>query len=225
MLKSGSRSSSQSRSRSRSRIPNWLVKNNRNWANIEEEANPNAFRPKSRSRSKAIEPKTATAAARAYGRGEVVHHKAPKCRSGATCADPDCTFFHGSQECNFAAGKKINTRRRIAGGKGNPQFGKAMRCNKGASCEFNHRNKTLRATTEKKIYERARLQQAPVLVSEADLVAAYPDIEYKAANAWSTKDMSAFDIKCLMTSLEKSPAEVEEHNDFIEIKFKLSRSR
>ena len=202
----------------------------RSWANMIEEEDPNFFKPKSRSRSrsraKAVEQKRATAAAIAYGRGEVVHHKAPKCRSGATCADPDCTFFHGSQECNFAAGKKINTRRRIAGGKGNPQFGKAMRCNKGAACEFNHRNKTLRASTEKKIYERARLQQAPVLLSEADLVAAYPDIEYRAADAWSTKEMSPFDVKCLMVSLEKSPADVEEHGDFIDIRFhNRSRSR
>ena len=98
-----------------------------------------------------------------------------------------------------------------------------MRCEKGAACEFNHRNKTLRATTEKKIYERARLQQAPVLVSEADLVAAYPNIEYKAADAWSTKDMSTFDSKCLMASLEKSPAEVEEHGDFIDIRFHTTR--
>ena len=226
MLKSESKSRSRSRSRSRSNLPNWLTKkNSRSWANIEEEANPNSFKQKSRSRSKAIEPKAATAAAIAYGHGNIIHHKAPKCQKGATCADPECTFFHGVKQCDFAAGKQINTRKRIAGGKPNPQFGKPMPCGKGAACEFNHRNKTLRSRTERKIFERARLQQAPVLLSENDLVAAYPDIEYKAADAWSTKEMSRFDRECLVRSLEKSPAEVEEHNDFIEIKFKLSRSR
>jgi hypothetical protein len=101
-----------------------------------------------------------------------------------------------------------------------------MVCWKGSACEFNHRSATRRASTEKKIYEKARLEQAPVLLSEADLVAAYPALEYKAADAWSTDEMSALDKKCLMVSLKKSPADVDEHGDFIDIRFhNKSRSR
>ena len=198
----------------------------RSWANMIEEEDPNFFKPKSRSRSKAVEPRAATAEAKAYGRGEVVHRRAPKCLKGSNCPNTNCTFFHGAKECNFAAGKHINTRKWLPGGKPNPQKGKKMACGKGSACEFNHRSATRRASTEKKIYEKARLEQAPVLLSEADLVAAYPALEYKAADAWSTDEMSALDKKCLMVSLKKSPADVDEHGDFIDIHFhNKSRSR
>ena len=191
----------------------------RSWANMIEEEDPNFFKPKTRSRAKAIEPREATAEAKAYGRGEVVHRRAPKCPKGSNCPNTNCTLFHGAKECNFAAGKHTNTRKWLPGGKPNPQKGKKMVCGKGSACEFNHRSATRRASTEKKIYEKARLEQAPVLLSEADLVAAYPTLEYKAADAWSTDEMSALDKKCLMVSLKKSPADVEEHGDYIDISF------
>ena len=98
-----------------------------------------------------------------------------------------------------------------------------MLCGKGTSCPFNHRNSTRRAKTERKIYENARLEQTPVLKSEADLVAAYPTLEYKAADAWSTDEMSPLDKECLKQSLKKSPqAEYKVHGDFIEINFNSS---
>jgi hypothetical protein len=101
-----------------------------------------------------------------------------------------------------------------------------MVCGKGSACEFNHRSTTRRASTEKKIYEKARLEQAPVLLSEADLVAAFPALEYKAADAWSTDEMTPLDKKCLMISLKKSPVEFDEHGDYIDIRFSSqSRSR
>ena len=211
---------SRSRSRSRSRLPNWLTKkNSRNWVNIEEEADPNSFKPKSRSRSKAIEPKNATAAAKAFGRGEIPHAKAERCPKGATCNNPNCLMFHGPKECNFAAGKHTNTRKWLPGGKPNPRKGKPMLCDKGSRCEFNHRNATLRASTTKKAHDKARLEHTPVLHSEADLVAAYPNIEFRAGDAWSTKDMSSVDEECLMRSLKKSPLNFKVHGDFIEIVF------
>jgi hypothetical protein len=198
----------------------------RSWANMIEEEDPNFFKPKSRSRSKAIEPRAATAEAKAYGRGEVVRRRASRCPKGSNCPNTNCTFFHGEKECNFAAGKQINTRRWLPGGKPNPQKGKKMTCRNGSHCKFNHRSATRRASTEKKIYEKARLEQAPVLLSEADLVAAYPSLEYKAADAWSTDEMSPLDKKCLMASLKKSPAEFDEHGDYIDIRFPNgSRSR
>ena len=198
----------------------------RSWANMIEEEDPNFFKPKSRSRSKAVEPRAATAEAKAYGRGEIVHRRASRCLKGSNCPNANCTFFHGAKECNFAAGKHINTRRWLPGGKPNPKRGKKMTCRNGSACEFNHRSATRRASTEKKIYEKARLEQAPVLLSEADLVAAYPAIEYKAADAWSTDEMTPLDKKCLMASLKKSPADVDEHGDFIDIRFhNKSRSR
>ena len=213
----------KSESGSRSRLPNWLTKkNNRPWNVIEEEANPNSFKMKSRTRSHAIVPKNATSEAKAYGRGEVRRVGAPRCKQGGQCSSNNCTNFHGPL-CEFQAGTQTNQRRRLAGGKANPRFGKAMLCGKGTSCPFNHRNSTRRAKTERKIYENARLEQAPVLKSEADLVAAYPTLEYKAADAWSTDEMSPLDKECLKQSLKKSPqAEYKVHGDFIEINFNSS---
>jgi hypothetical protein len=104
-------------------------------------------------------------------------------------------------------------------------MGKAMLCEKGKSCSFNHRSQTLRSSTEKKIYEKARLEQAPVLVSEADLVAAYPTVELLAADSWTTKDMTHLDKECLMKSLAKSHLDYKVHGDFIDIHFKISHSR
>jgi hypothetical protein len=214
----------KSESGSQSRLPNWLTKkNNRSWNVIEEEANPNSFKMKSRTRSHAVVPKNATSEAKAYGRGEVHQIKAPMCKRGGQCSSNNCTNFHGPL-CEFHAGKKIDERRRLAGGIANPRFKKPMLCGKGNACAFNHRNSTRRAKTERKIYEKARLEQAPVLKSEADLVAAYPTLEYKAADAWSTDEMTPLDKQCLKQSLKKSPqVEYEEHGDFIEINFKSSR--
>jgi len=214
----------KSESGSQSRLPNWLTKkNNRSWNVIEEEANPNSFKMKSRTRSHAVVPKNATSEAKAYGRGEVHQIKAPMCKRGGQCSSNNCTNFHG-EICAFVAGKKIDERRWLPGGKPNPRFKKPMLCGKGNACAFNHRSSTRKAKTERKIYEKARLEQAPVLKSEADLVAAYPTLEYKAADAWSTDEMTPLDKECLVRSLKKSPqAEYEEHGDFIEINFKSSR--
>jgi len=204
---------------SRSKANNFLKYNSRSWANMIEENDPNFFKPKSRSRSKAIDPKEATEAAKAFGKGEIPHGKQARCQRGATCADPNCLMYHGPKECNFAAGKHINTRKWLPGGKPNPQKGKPMVCGKGSRCEFNHRNVTLRASTAKKVHDKARLEHTPVLHSEADLVAAYPNIEYRAGDAWSTNEMSRLDRECLMRSLKKSPLNFKVHGDFIEIVF------
>jgi hypothetical protein len=204
---------------SRSKTPNFIKYNSRSWANMIEQNDPNFFKPKSRSRSKAVDPKEATAAAKAFGKGEIPHGKQARCQRGATCTDPNCLMYHGPKECNFAAGKHINTRKWLPGGKPNPQKGKAMACGKGSRCEFNHRNVTLRASTAKKVHDKARLEHTPVLHSEADLVAAYPNIEYRAGDAWSTNEMSRLDQECLMRSLKKSPVEYKIHGDFIEINF------
>ena len=189
---------------------------------IEEEANPNSFKMKSQTRSHAVVPKNATSEAKAYGRGEVRPIRASMCKQGGQCSSNNCTNFHGPL-CEFQAGTRTNGRRWLSGGKPNPRFGKAMLCGKGNACAFNHRNSTRRAKTERKIYEKVRLEQAPVLKTEADLVAAYPTLEYKAADAWSTDEMTPLDKQCLKQSLKKSPqAEYEEHGDFIEINFNSS---
>jgi hypothetical protein len=189
---------------------------------IEEEANPNSFKMKSQTRSHAVVPKNATSEAKAYGRGEVRPIRASMCKQGGQCSSNNCTNFHGPL-CEFQAGTRTNGRRWLSGGKPNPRFKKPMLCEKGTSCPFNHRNSTRRAKTERKIYEKARLEQAPVLKTEADLVAAYPTLEYKAADAWSTDEMTPLDKQCLKQSLKKSPqAEYEEHGDFIEINFNSS---
>jgi len=215
------------------------------WANQMEANDPNFFKPKPRSRtrtrtrskSEAIEPKSASRTAIAYGQGKVEEFKLvkPRCPKGSQCASNECTLFHGD-ECEYHAGKKIDERRSILnpqfGKKGQPQYiknphkGKSLPCQQGNSCKFNHRPRSRRSRTQKKLkaeaeqmYEVARLQQAPVLKSEADLLAAYPDIEWLAADSYKINHMSHFDKICLMASLKKSKVTYDVHRDFIEIIF------
>jgi hypothetical protein len=175
-------------------------------------------RTRSRSRARLIVPKDASAEAKAYGRGEISFHMTPRCKKGAECSDNACTFFHGAKECEFHAGLKKDERRRLPGGKPNPQFGKPMPCGKGSSCTFNHRSKTRRDKTEKAIYVRARKQQAPILKSEADLFAAYPTLEWLAGDSYRTNKMSALECSCFELSLKKSGWDFEEHADFWTVK-------
>lgn len=182
-----------------------------------------ASRSTSRSRSKArlVVPKKASSQAEAFGKGDISIRIAPRCKKGAECNDDECTFFHGPKPCEFAEGKKKDERRRLAGGKPNPQYGKPMPCGKGKDCPFDHRPHTRREKTEKALYERARKLQAPQLHSEADLFAAYPSIEWLAGDSYRVTHMSSLDLACLKLSLEKSEWEYEEHSDFWTIKAPL----
>ena len=195
--------------------------NNRNWTVIMEENDPNFFKSKAKTRSRSrsrSRSRTATQEAKNFGDGIVEYKVAPRCSRGATCSRNACEKFHGPKECNFHAGKMINKRERLPGGKRNPQKGKPMSCDKGSRCAFNHRSQTRRKKTEQKQYETARKAQSPVLYSEADLFAAYPDLEYRAADDYSMDKMSNVDKECLMLSLKKSGVEYEMHRDFITIK-------
>lgn len=193
--------------------------NNRNWAVIAEEHDPNFFKSKAKTRSRSrSRSRKATQEAKNYGEGIVEYKIAPRCSRGATCNKNHCEKFHGPKECNFHAGKMINKRERLPGGKRNPQLGKPIPCDKGARCAFNHRSQTRRKKSEEKQYETARKAQAPVLYSEADLFAAYPDLEYRAADDYSLDKMSNLDKECLMLSLKKSGIEYSIGGDFITIK-------
>jgi hypothetical protein len=193
--------------------------NNRDWAVIAEEHDPNFFKSKTKTRLRSrSRSRKATQEAKNYGEGIVEYKVAPRCSRGATCNKNHCEKFHGPKECNFHAGKMINKRERLPGGKRNPQLGKPIPCNKGARCIFNHRSQTRRKKSEEKQYETARKAQAPVLYSEADLFAAYPDLEYRAADDYSLDKMSNLDKECLMLSLKKSGIEYSIGGDFITIK-------
>jgi hypothetical protein len=193
--------------------------NNRDWTVIMEENDPNFFKSKAKTRSRSrSRSRSATQEAKNYGDGIVEYKVAPRCSRGATCSRNACEKFHGPKECNFHAGKMIDKRERLPGGKRNPQKGKSIPCDKGARCTFNHRSQTRRKKTEDKLYETARKAQAPVLYSEADLFAAYPNLEYRAADDYSLGRMTSLDQECLMLSLKKSGVEYEMHRDFITIK-------
>jgi hypothetical protein len=188
-----------------------LPYNNRNWSVIAEE-DPNFFKSRSRSRSRG-----ATQEAINFGKGIVKYKVAPKCSRGATCNRNNCDKFHGSKECNFAAGKMINRRPRLAGGRKNPDLGKPMKCGKGSQCQFNHRSVTRKQRTEQHRYETARKEQAPSIETKADLLAAYPSLGSEGGATFTTGGMTPLDHACLLLSLKKSNVEHEESGNSIKI--------
>jgi hypothetical protein len=188
-----------------------LPYNNRNWSVIAEE-DPNFYKSRSRSRSRG-----ATQEAINFGKGIVKYKVAPKCSRGATCSRNNCEKFHGSKECNFAAGKMINRRPRLAGGKRNPDVGKPLKCQKGSQCQFNHRSVTRKQRTEQHRYETARKEQVPLIETKADLLAAYPSLGSEGGTTFKTDEMTPLDHACLLLSLKKSNVEHEESGNSIKI--------
>lgn len=198
------------------------------WGNImldNEEKEREPVRSRTRSRARLVVPKGARPEAVAFGLKKSQTKPAPRCRKGAECADADCTFFHGPKICEFAAGLKKDERKRLPGGKPNPQFGKPMPCGKGASCPFDHRSASLRSRTEKAVEERARKEMAPKLHGEADLFAAYPKLDWIAGYSYKIDKLDPLDKECLFISLDKSGWTYEEHGDFLDITPSTRKSR
>lgn len=150
-------------------------------------------------------PRTASSEAVSFGQGVYPTFKAPNCRSGNMCADPNCTYFHGARVCDFHAGKNTDNRRRLPDGKNNPNFNRPMVCGKGCQCPFDHRRPEIIASSNLASQRRARSKAVPVIYNEMDMFAAFPSVDWLAADFYDTSDLSDEDRELFIQALEKSP--------------------
>jgi len=127
--------------------------------------------------------------------------RVPDCRGHNTCSDPTCTFFHGPV-CAFHAGQNTDNRRRLPNGAANPRFGKPMLCGKGASCPFDHASAEVRASREMAVLQQNRFKWAPVLSTEADLIAF--GLEWRFADVYTYNHLSPEKMDLLEVCLERS---------------------
>ena len=127
--------------------------------------------------------------------------RVPDCRGHNTCSDPKCTFFHGPV-CAFHAGQNTDNRRRLPNGAANPRFGQPMLCGKGASCPFDHASAEVRVSREMAILHQNRLKFAPLLSTEADLIAF--GLEWRFADVYTYGHLSPEKMDLLEISLDRS---------------------
>ena len=127
------------------------------------------------------------------------------CPDHNKCSDKTCQLFHGPV-CDFHAGKNTDNRRRLPNGATNPRFGKPMLCGKGDSCPFDHASEEVRKARVEAGIQQKRLQFAPVLKTEADILAVFPTIEWRFSDVYTYGGLSSADMDLLEICLERSPA-------------------
>jgi len=128
-----------------------------------------------------------------------------ECRSHNKCSDKTCQLFHGPV-CDFHAGKNTDNRRRLPNGSANPRLGKPMLCGKGDSCPFDHASEEVRKARIESGIQQKRFQFAPVLKTEADILAVFPTIEWRFSDVYTYGGLSPADMDLLEICLERSPA-------------------
>jgi len=127
------------------------------------------------------------------------------CPSHNKCSDKTCQLFHGPV-CDFHAGKNTDNRRRLPNGATNPRFGKPMLCGKGDSCPFDHASEEVRKARIESGIQQKRFQFAPVLKTEADILAVFPTIEWRFSDVYTYGGLSSADMDLLEICLERSPS-------------------
>ena len=127
------------------------------------------------------------------------------CLGHNKCSDKTCQLFHGPV-CDFHAGKNTDNRRRLPNGATNPRFGKPMLCQKGDSCPFDHASEEVRKARVEAGIQQKRFQFAPVLKTEADILAVFPTIEWRFSDVYTYGGLSAADMDLLEICLERSPS-------------------
>jgi hypothetical protein len=127
------------------------------------------------------------------------------CLGHNKCSDKTCQLFHGPI-CDFHAGKNTDNRRRLPNGATNPRFGKPMLCQKGDSCPFDHASEEVRKARIESGIQQKRFQFAPVLKTEADILAVFPTIEWRFSDVYTYGGLSSADMDLLEICLERSPS-------------------
>jgi hypothetical protein len=124
------------------------------------------------------------------------HQRVEKCVLANRCSDASCQLFHGPL-CEFHAGLKVHFN--------GPRRGQKMTCGKGLSCPFDHASEALRLSRAAAGIHQKRLQFAPSLRTEADILAVFPTMEWRFADVYTYAGLSAAEMDLLEVCLDRSP--------------------
>jgi len=124
------------------------------------------------------------------------HQRVDKCAGGNRCSDASCQLFHGPL-CEFHAGMKVHFN--------GPRRGQKMTCGKGVACPFDHASAEMRKARVDAGLQQKRLQFAPSLRTEADILAVFPTIEWRFADVYTYGGLSGAEMDLLEVCLERSP--------------------
>ena len=134
------------------------------------------------------------------------------CLGHNKCSDKTCQLFHGPV-CDFHAGKNTDNRKFLFVKQGdkeirkpNPRYEMPMLCQKGDSCPFDHASEEMRKARVEAGIQQKRFQFAPVLKTEADILAVFPTIEWRFSDVYTYGGLSAADMDLLEICLERSPS-------------------
>ena len=134
--------------------------------------------------------------------------RVPDCRGHNTCSDPKCTFFHGNV-CPFHAGMRTDNRQFLFVKQGNKEIRKpnprhkmSMLCEHGVNCNSDHASAEVRVSREMAILHQNRLKFAPLLSTEADLIAF--GLEWRFADVYTYGHLSPEKMDLLEISLDRS---------------------
>ena len=124
------------------------------------------------------------------------HQRVGACAGGNRCSDATCQLFHGPL-CEFHAGMKVHFN--------GPRRGQKMTCGKGLACPFDHASAEMRKARVDAGLQQKRIQFAPSLRTEADILAVFPSIEWRFSDVYTYGGLSAEDMDLLEVCLERSP--------------------
>ena len=124
------------------------------------------------------------------------HQRVGACAGGNRCSAATCQLFHGPL-CEFHAGMKVHFN--------GPRRGQKMTCGKGLACPFDHASAEMRKARVDAGLQQKRIQFAPSLRTEADILAVFPSIEWRFSDVYTYGGLSAEDMDLLEVCLERSP--------------------
>jgi len=124
------------------------------------------------------------------------HQRVEKCVLGNRCSDASCQLFHGPL-CEFHAGMKVHFN--------GPRRGQKMTCGKKEACPFDHASPEMRKARVDAGLQQKRIQFAPSLRTEADILAVFPSIEWRFSDVYTYGGLSPFEMDLLEVCLDRSP--------------------
>ena len=124
------------------------------------------------------------------------HQRVGACAGGNRCSDATCQLFHGPL-CEFHAGMKVHFN--------GPRRGQKMTCGKGLACPFDHASAEMRKARVDAGLQQKRIQFAPSLRTEADILAVFPSIEWRFSDVYTYGGLSPAEMDLLEVCLERSP--------------------
>jgi len=141
-------------------------------------------------------PNTVSDKVSAFIAAKFPHQRVDKCSGGNRCSDATCQLFHGPL-CGH------HFRLPYAEGK---LKGRIMPpCTKGLACGFDHASAEMRKARVDAGIQQKRIQFAPSLRTEADILAVFPSIEWRFSDVYTYGGLSGADMDLLEVCLDRSP--------------------